>query len=1256
MAWLARYFVTVRKRRALFQLLLVVSVFFVVGAENANAKQEEAKGGNDLSPVQKDASSPEEKKSSKENMFSDEKSKLIDDEKRDAAGEFKKSKNSPEKKLVIPVRILKSVPSSVVRKRNDPLDATPGVLAKLKVYVDRPVEGEELQLERYLLPLLGQPATGALAEDAEARLIGIGRYRAAICRYTKLENRQLVKELACGVTRFVTIRSLEIEGVPWTFLEENIRRRIFLRPGEILEKRDESGESRIHRQRIRVERFLAQKGLRGARVRIQSPPVTVSSDVKVKLRIIGGEFSRVHDVKVHQAAPFQARSLRDSFAFMCNGDGLLEGFETQSLRCFSDDRLREVIEKMEVELVELGFPEGRVRVTTRWIDPRKTKEEACRIPKDRQKIYKGKPPDICVDLDVIVESGPRLVPRISISNQGEVLGTQRPPFFFSKSVLGLGRGFLGAARRITDFFSRTVQYFGHRPLKEAGDTVVAKQDLLDVLTFSQARSAQESEVSMSIVALQKELAKRGYLRAQIQTRFQRYGAERVEVDFDVELGPPVAVQEVTFVGNKAFSDEDLKDIGLAAQPRKPGYTGFVSNEDLELDRRRLVHFYEREGFSEVEVKARAMQEGERIVVRFEIQEESRWLVERIELEGVPNELVTQVLSAMEHCQRGELGKNKMPLVSPQSCHGAPFLPGETDPLDVDGRRALNVLVANGFPFAKAELELSDFLDDGRVVLKLIADIEGTRRNSEEKDDASDDDKVAEKEEENKVGRGRVLRGTLFVDGNTRTREDVIRREFGVVSKELRPREIADGVSRLRKTGLFSRVSLSYIGIDEQRDRVDLRVRVEEKPVITGDVSASFSTAQYFGLHGELRDRNFLGSMWDLSAKGDLGLFIGRYSQLELPFRWPRLLGLPVDLKVSPSVVYQDLPASVAKLPPSSERVIALGLWSDGARRRRQLQVDLNAALDFKLLPRSNKLVLSISYDARIDWDDPLGERLELFSEKSITSVDGIGTLLFESDVTPVPFLGATTSIAYRDVDNLFDPKDGVIFEGSVTGGHPMPIQDSAGNFGVGEWVLLPSLRTAGYATFSRFTFAGSFRGWWGVSRSDDLDFSSVLVRNQSLLASGGDRSVRGFGQDEIGVKDLAAIASSGTAIYDEETHLLSVVGFVANMEVRFLVLRNFAIGDLSFAAFIDASLITDTPGDLLEGPFTLLDEEGESRRYAHPRFGVGMGVGIRYVLPVGPMSMDFAVSPTSLIHEALVGNLGPEDLLPRPHIQLGFAF
>jgi len=88
--------------------------------------------------------------------------------------------------------------------------------------------------------------------------------------------------------------------------------------------------------------------------------------------------------------------------------------------------------------------------------------------------------------------------------------------------------------------------------------------------------------------------------------------------------------------------------------------------------------------------------------------------------------------------------------------------------------------------------------------------------------------------------------------------------------------------------------------------------------------------------------------------------------------------------------------------------------------------------------------------------------------------------------------------------------------------------------------------------------------------------------------------VRSFREDELGPTDL-----DGDPVGGEGATTLS------------LEWRHLLTGNLAGALFVDAGNVTRDITDYLD----------------FPDFRYGVGAGIRYLLPVGPLRLDFAVNP-----------------------------
>jgi outer membrane protein assembly factor BamA len=1086
----------------------------------------------------------------------------------------------------------------------------------IEVAVDRARPGEERELADYLQGIIGREGVQANAEVAETMLMQVGRYRAAVCRLWTSEKHR--GRLRCGVSRARTIRNVSVEGLPLQLLETDLRKRIFLRPGEILDQKDAAGRDRVTRQRVRIEEYLSRLGYYGARVEVLTPPVSKEADVDVTIRIQGGGFVHVHEVVVEESGPIAARELEARFSRLCLGvDGSLEALERLSFACLTRERLLAARASVEELARARGHPEARVSVVTEILSPTDSDTpETCRASSsevDRAKETGIVPAPACARLRVRVRAGPRVVPHLIVERQRgdpedlRVVDDRYRALFWPgvvQPVIDLGVGLFHSARELSvDPLSRMLQVLLDDDVTAARDNIVYLSVLEDAFTFAATGTADEEEVEETRIAILAALADRGRLLAQVVAERDDRGDE-VRVTYRIRPGPAVAVERVRFFGNRTFQDSEIMDaLALSAKPRGVVTPGFVGRADLDDDALRLMQFYEERGFHEANVVAEPyLYSGGNVEIHYFIEEGERFALAELIIEGGRESLLPDVLAAIAHCRGGSAERAGRAPRSPQDCTGAPFLPDE---FEADRTRVLNVYVAHGFPYTRVDVT-PDFVDAGPALRITI----GSAREGE---------LVAGEPAPVKLGQ-------IFIDGNDRTDRSVMLRELDVEGDLLEPTEVALGVSRLRRTGIYNKIALHYIGVEEREDTVHMRLLVEERPTFTYDTSVAFSTNRFFSVRNEVREKNFLGRMLDVSLLADLGLFVGRYSIIEPELRWPRFFGWPFWLRITPAVIYEDRPgALVARSPSERGPVTAIGSWDADDVRRRNLKLLNKVSLEWR--PPALDFIIGLDYEFRFEWDDPQSKPLDAFSLDALTHVDGLVDVV---QVTPIRVSTFTPRMTWRALDNPFDPMNGFTFEISLRAGAPF--------IGNEEWLAVPQVGATGYYTFGRVTLAGRARGWTAYSFGEPGRRSIAL--QQDLVATGGDRSVRGYLQDRVGVLDLPARAAAGEDVTDNGH--LAVFGAVTNLEVRYTLVRGFFLGDLKGAAFVDAGLITHNDRALLEEGRALgilLDPNA-------PRLGIGVGLGVRYVLPVGPLALDVACPP-----------------LPRPnselctfHAQLGYAF
>ncbi|MCB9357114.1 MAG: outer membrane protein assembly factor BamA [Calditrichaeota bacterium] len=329
---------------------------------------------------------------------------------------------------------------------------------------------------------------------------------------------------------------------------------------------------------------------------------------------------------------------------------------------------------------------------------------------------------------------------------------------------------------------------GNRKLK--GDDLDA---LLKLSPGQVVRPADVTRLRESMMAKYREM---GYLLAEIQVEQDTLESSgRVRMDLEVREGKKVKVRRVEFDGNTAFNDKKLRK--KVRTTKKTFFrSGEYKREKIEADKLALVAFYQSQGYRDAEVTGDSVaytDDRRGIHLTFSVSEgptytygEFSWAGERLFTED-------------------ELSK-KLRVATGETYNRAEF---ERSMADIG-----SMYYDRGYIYASVNPVES--VRDSHVVDVAFDVVEGN---------------------EFKVNR-------IFVTGNTKTKEKVIRREF-----TLYPGETFD-VSKLRRSirevtvlNYFASVVPDVVPISD--DQVDLYVDVEEKSTDQANVSAGYSQRDKF---------------------------------------------------------------------------------------------------------------------------------------------------------------------------------------------------------------------------------------------------------------------------------------------------------------------------------------------------------------------------------------------------------------------------
>ncbi|HMX09965.1 MAG TPA: outer membrane protein assembly factor BamA [Burkholderiaceae bacterium] len=316
--------------------------------------------------------------------------------------------------------------------------------------------------------------------------------------------------------------------------------------------------------------------------------------------------------------------------------------------------------------------------------------------------------------------------------------------------------------------------------------------------------------------LKRQYLTRSLYGAEVVTTITPIERNRVNVTFAVTEGGVARIDEIRIVGNQAFSEStllgelDLTDGGLMSWYTKSDrYSRAKLNADLET----LRAYYLNRGYLEFAIESTQVAisaDKQRITITIQVKEGQRYTVTGVKLAG------------------DFLGKEEefRSLVTIE-----PGEPYRAETVTNTQKAFTDRFGLFGFAFAKVDAVPQIDRNTGRVVVQLNAD----------------------------PGR-RVYVRRVNISGNTRTRDEVIRREFRQLeSAWYDGQRIKLSRDRVDRLGYFSDVDVETSEVPGTLDQVDLTFTVKEKPTGSLMVGANFSSADKLSFSASVKQENVFGT-------------------------------------------------------------------------------------------------------------------------------------------------------------------------------------------------------------------------------------------------------------------------------------------------------------------------------------------------------------------------------------------------------------
>ena len=363
-----------------------------------------------------------------------------------------------------------------------------------------------------------------------------------------------------------------------------------------------------------------------------------------------------------------------------------------------------------------------------------------------------------------------------------------------------------------------------REVRIQGQTQVSRDKIETALGVAPRTILDRNKVSEGVDKVRKLYTDQGYVNAAVDFAVSAESNNQVSVVLDINEGNRLLIKRISFEGNRAFSEGELKDLlGTKEEWIFSYFTnrGVLDRDMLANDVAILSNHFNDNGYVDnkidepVIVRAR-----DGLEVIFRVNEGAQYRVGKVEIGG---DLIDD----------GQKMLKSVKLTTGQIFRGSRLREDIT---------ALNESYANkGFAFVQVD-PITQVNPEKKVVDVALVIAKGPP----------------------------VYFNRVLVAGNTKTRDKVVRRELLVNEQELYSGvKVTQSRNALQRTGYFEDVQLNTKKTD-QPDALDLVVDVKEGPTGTFQVGAGYSSGDGFLFNANVSEKNFMGRGQSMSGNFSLG--------------------------------------------------------------------------------------------------------------------------------------------------------------------------------------------------------------------------------------------------------------------------------------------------------------------------------------------------------------------------------------------------
>ncbi len=348
-----------------------------------------------------------------------------------------------------------------------------------------------------------------------------------------------------------------------------------------------------------------------------------------------------------------------------------------------------------------------------------------------------------------------------------------------------------------------------------GNQEVEDESIHEVLGFKRGEAFQEHMTKEAKEKIKSLYHEKGFFFAEVDVVTKKLDTDLVNIHIRVREGEKVKIKDIRFLGNKNFSSGDLRD---KIETKAESWWSFIDDSGiykkdiLKLDVFRLEGYYQDNGYLRVQIqepKINIDKRNKKINISISIEEGVQYRIGKITTN--PDDTVSEddILKALKIKSRDVYSLSKI-------------RQGVMDIADIYSERG----------YAFADINPVTKINDGSRTVDVSIETDRGRK---------------------------IYVGEISVIGNTRTLDNVIRREF-----RLKEGDLFDSVKLRRSKQRINNLQFfEDVKIDTRRGRepdlIDITTAVTERATGSVNVGAGFSSTENLIFNAGISQNNFLGT-------------------------------------------------------------------------------------------------------------------------------------------------------------------------------------------------------------------------------------------------------------------------------------------------------------------------------------------------------------------------------------------------------------